>query len=163
MPRNTLAMRRVGMLRQGDGSAEILRQQKKRGSRLGSRAPKGRVPLIRPRRDRIMGSSILDALHQESITYTERYELLPTATSAMLTAVSIAVRILGSTQSGLVVGTKLGTESRLAHISLSFSICLWPRFLRGLHLAAFGYVGISPAPEHPAIAEANALRRLDLP
>ena len=111
-----------------------------------------------------MGSSILDALHKESITYTKHYELLPSATSAMLTAVSIAVRILGSTQSGLVVGTNLGTESRLAHRSrLSFSICLWPGLLRGLHLAAFGYVRISPAPEHPAIAEANALRRLDLP
>jgi hypothetical protein len=39
-------------------------QQKKRGSRLGSRAPKGRVPLIRPRRDRIMGSSILASLSE---------------------------------------------------------------------------------------------------
>src|ERR1700729_3756321 len=38
--------------------------QKKRGSRLGSRAPKGRVPLIRPRRDRIMGSSILASLSE---------------------------------------------------------------------------------------------------
>jgi hypothetical protein len=28
---------------------------------------------------------------------------------------------------------------------------------------AFGYVGVGPAPEHPAIAKANALRRLDLP
>src|ERR1700758_3935022 len=39
-------------------------RQKKRGSRLGSRAPKGRVPLIRPRRDRIMGSSILASLSE---------------------------------------------------------------------------------------------------
>jgi hypothetical protein len=31
---------------------------------LGSRAPKGRVPLIRPRRDRIMGSSILASLSE---------------------------------------------------------------------------------------------------
>src|SRR5271154_6521099 len=34
------------------------------GSSLGSRAPKGRVPLIRPRRDRIMGSSILASLSE---------------------------------------------------------------------------------------------------
>jgi hypothetical protein len=38
--------------------------QRKRGSCLGSRAPKGRVPLIRPRRDRIMGSSILASLSE---------------------------------------------------------------------------------------------------
>ena len=31
---------------------------------MGSRAPKGRVPLIRPRRDRIMGSSILASLSE---------------------------------------------------------------------------------------------------
>src|ERR1700722_942843 len=105
-----------------------------------------------------------DCAHKESITYTKRYELLPSATSAMLTAVSIAVRILGITQSGLVVGTNLGTESRLAHRSpLSFGICLWPGFLRGLHLAAFGYVGVRPSPENPPIAEENALRRLNLP
>jgi hypothetical protein len=34
------------------------------GPRLGSRALKGRVPLIRPRRDRIMGSSILASLSE---------------------------------------------------------------------------------------------------
>ena len=56
-----------------------------------------------------MGSSILDALHEESITYTERYELLPSTTSATPTAVSIGAWTLASTQSGLVVGTKLGT------------------------------------------------------
>src|SRR4029077_10582523 len=38
--------------------------KKKRGPRLGSGAPKGRVPLIRPRRDRIMGSSILASLSE---------------------------------------------------------------------------------------------------
>ena len=63
-----------------------------------------------------MGSSILDALHEESTTYTERYDLLPSATSATPTAVSIEARILGSTQSGLVVGTKLGTV-KLATLS----------------------------------------------
>jgi hypothetical protein len=52
-----------------------------------------------------------DCSHEESITYTERYELLPSATSAMPSAISIGARILGSTQSGLVVGTKLGTVS----------------------------------------------------
>ena len=31
---------------------------------MGSRAPKGRVPVIRPRRDRIMGSSILASLSE---------------------------------------------------------------------------------------------------
>jgi hypothetical protein len=50
-----------------------------------------------------------DCSHEESTSYTERYELLPSATSAMPTAVSIAARTLGSTQSGLVVDTKLGT------------------------------------------------------
>jgi len=34
------------------------------GPRLGSRALKGRAPLIRPRRDRIMGSSILASLSE---------------------------------------------------------------------------------------------------
>jgi hypothetical protein len=32
--------------------------RKKEGPRLGIQGPKGRVPVIRPRRDRIMGSSI---------------------------------------------------------------------------------------------------------
>ena len=36
----------------------------KRGPRLGSGAPKGRVPVTRPRRDRIMGSSILASLSE---------------------------------------------------------------------------------------------------
>src|ERR1700747_193961 len=39
-------------------------RKKKKGSCLGERAPKGRVPLIRPRRDRIMGSSILASLSE---------------------------------------------------------------------------------------------------
>ncbi len=39
-------------------------QKNEGGSSLGSRAPKGRVPLIRPRRDRIMGSSILASLSE---------------------------------------------------------------------------------------------------
>jgi hypothetical protein len=44
---------------------EVFRAQKNEGgSSLGSRAPKGRVPLIRPRRDRIMGSSILASLSE---------------------------------------------------------------------------------------------------
>ena len=38
--------------------------KKRGGSRLGSGAPKGRVPLIRPRRDRTMGSSILASLSE---------------------------------------------------------------------------------------------------
>jgi len=39
-----------------------------------------------------------DCSHEESTTYTERYELLPSVTSAVPTAVSIAARTLGSTQ-----------------------------------------------------------------
>ncbi len=36
----------------------------RRGSRLGSGAPIGRVPVTRPRRDRVMGSSILASLSE---------------------------------------------------------------------------------------------------
>jgi hypothetical protein len=45
-------------------SDKIRGQENEGGSSLGSRAPKGRVPLIRPRRDRIMGSSILASLSE---------------------------------------------------------------------------------------------------
>ena len=38
--------------------------RKKEGPQLGIRGPKGRVPVIRPRRDRIMGSSILASLSE---------------------------------------------------------------------------------------------------
>src|ERR1700693_2859766 len=43
---------------------ERARKEKKRGPRLGTGTPKGRAPLIRPRRDRIMGSSILASLSE---------------------------------------------------------------------------------------------------
>jgi len=36
------------------------------------------------------------------------------------------------------------------------------RFLRGLHLAAFGYIGVGPEPQ-PTSPEGRAVRRLDLP
>lgn len=44
--------------------ANFGRQKRRGGPSLGSRAPKGRVPVIRPRRDRIMGSSILASLSE---------------------------------------------------------------------------------------------------
>jgi len=43
------------------------------------------------------------------MSYTERYELLSSATSATPQMSSAAPWTLGSNQSGLVVGTKLGT------------------------------------------------------
>ena len=43
----------------------------KEGPRLGIQGPKGRVPVIRPRRDRIMGSSIqLPSQRQVGTTHT---------------------------------------------------------------------------------------------
>src|SRR5208282_2270290 len=39
-------------------------RRKKGGPCLGSRAPIGRVPVVRPRRDRTMGSSILASLSE---------------------------------------------------------------------------------------------------
>jgi hypothetical protein len=45
--------------------------QKKEGPRLGIQGPKGRAPVIRPRRDRIMGSSIqLPSQRQVGTTHT---------------------------------------------------------------------------------------------
>ena len=64
-----------------------------------------------------MGSSILDALHEESIAYTERYELLPSATSARPTAVSIGARTLGSTQSGLVVAQNWAQSQGIGNVA----------------------------------------------
>ena len=52
------------MGQRGVSDSEVCALEKKRGSRLGSGTPKGRVPLIRPRRDRIMGSSILASLSE---------------------------------------------------------------------------------------------------
>src|SRR5580693_9774998 len=44
---------------------------KKEGARLGIQGPKGRAPVIRPRRDRIMGSSIqLPSQRQVGATHT---------------------------------------------------------------------------------------------
>jgi hypothetical protein len=55
----------AGQSQQGRFSSGSPRERKKRGGpRLGSGTPKGRVPLIRPRRDRIMGSSILASLSE---------------------------------------------------------------------------------------------------
>jgi hypothetical protein len=45
--------------------------RKKEGPRLGIQGPKGRAPVIRPRRDRIMGSSIqLPSQRQVGTTHT---------------------------------------------------------------------------------------------
>jgi hypothetical protein len=45
--------------------------QKKRGARLGIQGPKDRAPVIRPRRDRTMGSSIqLPSQRQVGTTQT---------------------------------------------------------------------------------------------
>jgi hypothetical protein len=45
--------------------------QKKEGPRLGIQGPKDRAPVIRPRRDRIMGSSIqLPSQRQVGTTHT---------------------------------------------------------------------------------------------
>jgi hypothetical protein len=54
----------AGRRQRGDSGSEVARRKKRGGPRLGSGTPKGRVPLIRPRRDRIMGSSILASLSE---------------------------------------------------------------------------------------------------
>jgi hypothetical protein len=45
-------------------SRRFVRRKKRGGPGLGSKVPQGRVPLIRPRRGRVMGSSILASLSE---------------------------------------------------------------------------------------------------